>query len=119
VVAYIKKCTGPDSRVLTLTFAPELFFYTGRGFAGGQVSLSPGYFSRDTDATMLLQRVSSEDVPIVVMDSQTQQEMLDGYPAIGAFVRSRYHEVMRFPLTAEKAFVVLRRLDAPVCSPQA
>ena len=118
VVAYIKKCTGPDSRVLTLTFAPELFFYTGRGFAGGQVSLSPGYFSRDTDATMLLQRVSSEDVPIVVMDSQTQQEMLDGYPAIGAFVRSRYHEVTRFPLTSEKAFVVLRRLDAPVCSPQ-
>jgi hypothetical protein len=119
VVAYLRKCTRPDARVLMLTFAPELFFYAGRGFAGGQVSLSPGYFSRDTDATLLLQRVSSEDVPLVVMDSQTQEEMLDGYPRIGAFVRSHYHEVTRFPLTPEKAFVVLRRLDAPVCAPYA
>jgi hypothetical protein len=117
VVAYIKTCTRPDARLLTLTFAPELFFYTGRGFAGGQVSLSPGYFSRESDAALLLQRLSSEDVPLVILDSQTQTEMLDGYPRIGAFVRSRYHEVTRFPLTSEKAFVLMGRLDAPVCSP--
>jgi hypothetical protein len=119
VVAYIRKCTGPDARLLTLTFAPELFFYTGRGFAGGQVSLSPGYFSRERDAALLLQRVSSEDVPLVILDSQTQAEMLDGYPRIGAFVRSHYHEVTRFPLTSEKALVLMGRLDAPVCSPHA
>ena len=117
VVAYIKRCTRPDARLLTLTFAPELFFYTGRGFAGGQVSLSPGYFSRDRDASLLLQRLSSEDVPLVILDSQTQTEMLEGYPRIGAFVRSRYHEVARFPLTSQKAFVVLGQRDAPVCSP--
>lgn len=119
VVAYIKKCTRPDARLLTLTFAPELFFYTGRGFAGGQVSLSPGYFSRDRDAALLLQRLSSEDVPLVILDSQTQMEMLEGYPRIGAFVRSRYHEVTRFPLTSEKALVLMGRVDAPVCSPHA
>lgn len=117
LVAYIKQCTQAEARLLTLTFAPELFFYTGRGFAGGHVSLSPGYFSRDKDATLMLRRLASEDVPLIILDSQTQAEMLDGYPRIGAYVRARYHEVARFPLTPDKAFVLMGRLGAPPCSP--
>ena len=41
---------------------------------------------------MLLQRVSSEDVPFVILDSQTEGEMLGDYPRIGGYVRSNYHE---------------------------
>jgi hypothetical protein len=106
LVDYIGQCTRPESRLLTLTFAPELFFYTGRAFAGGQVSLSPGYFASDNDTRLLVERASREDVSLVVMDSQTEKEMLDGYPRIAAYVRARYHEVGRFPLTSEKAFVL-------------
>ena len=64
--------------MLTLTFAPELFFYTGRQFAGGQATLSPGYFTTEQDADAMLKRIAAQDVPLVIMDSQTQQEMLDG-----------------------------------------
>ena len=109
LVTSLVRCTSPGSRLLALTFAPEVFFYTHRGFAGGQVSLSPGYYTSDRDATVLLQRVSSEDVPFVILDSQTEGEMLADYPRIGSFVRSNYHEAWRVPLTSEKAFVVLAR----------
>jgi hypothetical protein len=116
VIDYVSRCTLPGARLLTLTFAPELFFYTGRGFAGGQVSLSPGYFVTEQDASLLLKRVSMEDVPLVITDSQTQREMIDGYPRIGTHVTQHYHEVERFPISTDKAFVMLARNDRPACA---
>jgi hypothetical protein len=56
-----------------------------------------------------------EDVPLVIADSQTEREMIDGYPTIGAHVSQHYHEVQRFPISSEKAFVVLARNDRPAC----
>jgi hypothetical protein len=116
LVTSLARCTPPGSRLLTLTFAPEIFFYTHRGFAGGHVSFSPGYYTSDRDATVLLQRVSSEDVPFVILDSQTEGEMLGDYPRIGSYVRSNYHEAWRVPLTNEKAFVVLARNGTAECA---
>ena len=116
LVTSLARCTSPGSRLLTLTFAPEIFFYTHRGFAGGHVSFSPGYYTSDRDATMLLQRVSSEDVPFVILDSQTEGEMLGDYPRIGSYVHTNYHEAWRVPLTSEKAFVVLARNGSAECA---
>jgi hypothetical protein len=116
IVEYIVRCTSPDARLLTLTFAPELFFFTGRQFAGGHVSLSPGYFTTERDAEALLTRVAAEDVPLVIMDSQTQQEMLDDYPRIGAHVASHYHEAERFAISGDKALVVLAQNGRPQCA---
>jgi hypothetical protein len=116
LVTSLARCTQTDSRLLTLTFAPEIFFFTKRGFAGGHVSFSPGYYTSDRDATLLLQRVSSEDVPFVILDSQTEGEMLGDYPRIGSYVRSHYHEAWRVPLTNEKAFVVLARNGSAECA---
>ena len=109
MIDYIGRCTAPDAKLWTLTFAPELFFYTGRSFAGGQVSLSPGYFTSDRDASLMLDRVSHENVPLVIMDSQTQGEMLKDYPRIGAYVTANYREAARFAISNEKSFVVLAR----------
>ena len=116
LVTSLSRCTSPGSRLLTLTFAPEIFFYTHRGFAGGHVSFSPGYYTSDRDATVLLQRVSAEDVPFVILDSQTEGEMLGDYPRIGSYVRSNYHEAWRVPLTNEKAFVVMARNGSAECA---
>jgi hypothetical protein len=116
LIGSLMKCTPPEARVLTLTFAPEIFFYSNRGFAGGHVSFSPGYYTTDRDATLLLQRVSSEDVPFVILDSQTESEMLGDYPRIGSYVRANYHEAWRVPLTAEKAFIALARNGSAECA---
>jgi hypothetical protein len=116
LIDYIVRCTAPDARVLTLTFAPELFFHTGRQFAGGQATLSPGYFTTEQDADAMLKRIAAEDVPLVIMDSQTQQEMLDGYPRIGAHVRRHYHEAERFAISGDKSFVVWVENGRPACA---
>ena len=108
---FISGCTPAGSRILALTFAPELFFYSGRGFAGGQPALTAGYYKTDRDAEIMLLRVSKEHVPLVIMDSETAEEMAQGYPRIVDYVRSRYHEVSRTTIGKGKDFILLAEND--------
>ena len=80
------------------------------------MTLSPGYFTSEQDADELLKRVSAEDVPLVILDSQTQQEMLDDYPRIGAHVRQHYHEAERFAIAGDKSFVVWTENGRRACA---
>jgi hypothetical protein len=90
-----------------LTFAPELFFYSGRGFAGGQVTVTPGYFATDEHATLMLARLARENVPLVIMDSETQGEIGIHYPRVMQHVSARYQEVSRFPVGTGKELIIL------------
>jgi hypothetical protein len=106
LIDYVTTCTSPNSQLLTLTFAPEVFFYTHRAFAGGQVSLTPGYFVDDRNVGLMLERMAKQDVPLVVMDSETREEMMQ-YSRLGSYVEARYHEIGRFPMGPGKDFILL------------
>jgi hypothetical protein len=115
LVRYVTRCTPPEARIFSLTFAPEVFFYTRRGFAGGQVAITPGYYTSERDASLMLERVGREDVPLVLLDSETEHEIEIEYPrAIMDAVRSRYHEVLRTKVGPQKDFVLLAQNDRKV-----
>jgi hypothetical protein len=110
IVDYLRTCTPAGARLFTMTFAPELFFYTGSGFAAGLSSLTPGYYVTERHSSLMLDRLSHENVPFVVMDTDTMEEMPGNYPRVAAFVSGRYREVERFPIGTEKKFVVLAEI---------
>jgi hypothetical protein len=107
LISYIRTCTPPRSRLFVMTFAPEIFIYAGREFAGGQVAMTPGYFVTDRHAALMVERLSREDVPLVILDSQTRQEMAAQYPRVMEYVFARYHDVGRFPMGSDKHLEVL------------
>ncbi len=107
IADYLRECTAPGSRLLTLTFAPELFFFTGRGFAAGHDSLLPGFYDSPRHATLALERLAAEDVPYVIADSETEEEMPAAHPRLYAYVHERYREVARFAVAGEKRLIVL------------
>ena len=107
VAAYLGACTPAESRILALTFAPELFFYAGRGFAGGLVTLTPGNYATDRHAALMLGRLEREDVPLVVLDSETEQEVRAGYPRLARHLAERYRAAGAFPVSGAKQFIVL------------
>jgi len=111
LVHYVTRCTPPEARILSLTFAPEVLFYTRRGFAGGQVALTQGYYTTDRDAALLLERMGREDVPLVLMDSESEHDIESGYPTIMSVVHSRYREVLRTNVGPGKDFILLARTD--------
>lgn len=107
LVDYVQACTEPDARLFAMTFVPELFFFTGRGFAGGQVTLTPGYYVTDRHATLMLDRLARENVPFVVLDSETQHEMAQQYPRVMAYVAAAYHRVAEFTVAGDRRLIVL------------
>ena len=107
IVSYLGSCTDSDARILALTFAPELFFYARRGFAGGLVTLTPGTYVTGRHAALMMERLSREDVPLVILDSETEQEVRLGYPRITEHLSARYHTIATFPVSGDKRFIVL------------
>jgi hypothetical protein len=115
LVEYVSACTPPGARLFAMTFAPELFFYSGRGFAAGQVTLTPGYYVTDRHATLMLDRLAHEDVPLVILDSETEREMGQGYPRVSQYVSEAYQRIGEFPISGDKTFIVLgERRRTPV-----
>ena len=113
VVRYIQTCTPADARILTMTFAPELFFYSGHGFAAGQVALTPGYFVNERHASLMLQRLASEKVPLVIVDSETRDELAANYPRVVEYVEKRYQEFGRVSIGAGKDWILLAESARP------
>lgn len=113
-VTYLSACMPSSSRLFSMAFLPELFFHTGRPFAGGHVLFTPGYYLLDRHATQTLDRLAREDVPFVVIDSETWPEMQRLYPRISAHVSGRYREVVRYTIALGRDLVVLADLSRPV-----
>jgi hypothetical protein len=111
LVSYLGSCTPAGSRILALTFAPELFFYADRPFAAGLVTLTPGNYASDRHVTMMLERLMHEDVPLVVLDSETEQEVRAGYPRMTEHLAARYRTAGSFTVSGAKRFIVLAEAD--------
>jgi len=106
MIEYLMTCTAPQSRILAIAVVQQLFFYTNRGFAGGHDGLS-GFYTSDRQATQILQRLSREDVPLVVLDNEFAGSMTRTYPRIGRHVTEHYHEIGRFDYNEDKAYLLL------------
>ena len=111
IVDYLRDCSAPTARIFMMTFAPELLFYTGRGFAGGHESLLRGMEDTPRQIALMLTRLQGEDVPFVILDSETEAEMPVDYPPVSAYVERHYREVARFPVSGMKQWVVLATTD--------
>jgi hypothetical protein len=113
IVRYLQRCTRPQARILTMTFAPELFFYTDRLFAGGQVAVIPGYFATDADQRLMVSRLMREEVPIVVLDSETTSGLAQDYARVMGWLRPRYREAGRFRAGSDRELIVLADATRP------
>ena len=98
VTRYVLDCTAPSDRVLVTWFAPEVFYYAERGFAGGQVYLHAPWHASVADQRLTLARMQQQSVPIVLGRRDEQEEFRQQFPLIYDYVRTRYR------LAAESTF---------------
>ena len=89
LVRYIRECTGPGDRVFATWFAPELYFFAQRGFAGRIVALFGEHWSEPRFQARSLETLASQSVPIVL--TRTGDEALrTGYPELVRFLDEHY-----------------------------
>ncbi len=113
VARYVNACTTPNDRVLVLSYLPEVFFLSGRGFAGGRVWIRPNYFTSDDDQNSIITKTSSRRVPIVLTEAEPTygDDFVESFPKLDAFLRSQYDDRGTFDFGRDLRLRVLVRRD--------
>jgi hypothetical protein len=68
---YVHDCTRPTDRLLVTWFAPELYFFSGRGFSGKQLFWFTEYYASPREQDESVKALERDSVPIVIMRSDS------------------------------------------------
>jgi hypothetical protein len=113
LVAYLRECTAPTDRVFAPAFVPELYFFAQRGFAGGVVATFGGHWSEPRFERRTVDALSSQSVPIVILESGETEAFAATYPALDRYLREHYVKAgeMTFEVPDARTYQVLARRD--------
>ena len=114
---YLNQCTLPTDRLLIVTYAPELYFMAGRGFAGGLVWMSPELFDSPQDQQDILTRIERHRVPIVLTPPEPEysDDVARSFDALDRFLRAEYRLVGQRDFGRDRVYrVLVRRELTPV-----
>ena len=107
VVRYIRACTKPEDRVFAAWFFSELYYFTGRGFAGGLPVLFEKHWSELPYQRRSLELLQSQSVPIILT---TRSKDLRLYEFLWSFINREYRSVKTpLPPTFPDIVVWVRR----------
>ena len=90
VTRYLFDCTAPSDRVLVTWYAPDVFFYSERGFAGGQAFLYGEWHASVADQRLTLERMQRQSVPIILARRDRVDLFRRGFPLIYDYVQANY-----------------------------
>lgn len=89
LVGYLRRCTQPDDRVFAAWFVPQLYFFSGRGFAGGMVVTFGGHWSDPARQHRIVAKLKSESVPVAIFQDDGS-EFRATYPIVDDYLRANY-----------------------------
>lgn len=109
LVDYLRRCTRPDDRVFAAWFVPQLYFFSGRGFAGGMVVTFGGHWSEPARQHRIVAKLKSESVPVAIFQDDGS-EFRATYPIVDDYLRANYRSDVSID-----GYRVFRRTGSPDC----
>jgi hypothetical protein len=110
LVDYLRRCTDPDDRVFAAWFAPHLYFFSGRGFAGGMVVTFGGHWSEPDRQHRIVAKLRTEEVPVVIFQND-RSDFRAAYPMVDEYLRINYANDSSWG--SEVGYQVLARNERP------
>lgn len=92
LVEYLRRCTRPDDRVFAAWFVPELYFFSGRAFAGGMVATFGDHWSEPVHQRRIVEKMQTESVPIFLV-REGDESFSRGYPIVWEYFSAHYRAV--------------------------
>jgi hypothetical protein len=90
MAAYLRACTPPHARVLVTWFAPEVFFVSGRGFAGGMVVFLGDHWSSEQDQRRTIEQLGAQAVPLAIIQGESSEGFRATFPLVAAYLDAEY-----------------------------
>ena len=90
---YVLRCTAPADRLLVAGgFAPDVYFYAERPFAGGQVHFMPPWHTSLPEQRLTITHLEHQSIPIALI--RDDQGVFDRrFSFVSSYVHSRFVEV--------------------------
>ena len=90
--AYLRRCTQPTDRIFMGENLPEVFYFSDRPFAAGQVRYFSNFYSSPEQQREATDRWSREVVPIAITQpaSRFDEEFAVEYPLLTDSLRAHY-----------------------------
>ncbi|HKE84422.1 MAG TPA: hypothetical protein VKB50_11725 [Vicinamibacterales bacterium] len=87
---YLNRCTRPDDRVLLTWYAPEVYFFAQRGFAGGMAVMFGRHWSSDADQRTTIALLEQQRAPFVVMSPGEGIDAPADFPLLATYIARSY-----------------------------
>jgi hypothetical protein len=84
---YLFRCTVPSDRVLVVAYAPEIFAFSERLFAGGRATFVPGFYADAGYEIHAVTRLERESVPLALADVEAETAE---FPLVDAYLRTHF-----------------------------
>jgi hypothetical protein len=113
LVRYVHECTAPGDRLLVTWFAPDAYYYSGRGFAGGQLFWFSHWADSPEDERLILERLRQQSVPIVIARAERYSAFAGDYGLVGEHIAAHYRLAAESSFGGEEPYQVFvdRRLE--------
>lgn len=93
IVRYLRSCTKPNDRVMVTWFAPEVYYFSGRRFAGGMVVFFGEHWSQDKYQSLMLTRLEAHPPAVVLTKASTYDGFRSAYPSVDRYLKRHYELV--------------------------
>jgi hypothetical protein len=110
-VQYVRACTAPRDPLLVLWFAPDLYYFAERPFAGRFGFYLEGYWGSADELQANLEAIERDRPVIVLMESGRRSSDLYTYPRLLAYVDTAYHRIGDLSANDGTSIHVLARND--------
>lgn len=103
---YLAECTTPVDHVIVGDYAGEVPVYARRPFAGGQATVSLGFYRSEADQRRFLGRLARQSVPIVLTAADYHEGFAIDYPLIAGHLANRYRRAGTIEVEGRPRFLV-------------
>jgi hypothetical protein len=90
MATYLRACTPISGRVLVTWFAPEVFFFSERGFAGGMVVFLGEHWSSQQDQGRTIEQLDAQLVPLAILQNESSEGFRSTFPLVAAYLDAEY-----------------------------
>ena len=107
LVRWARECTTVDDRLMVTGFFPELYFYSGRAFAGDRWSYA-GFDNSPERQRIVVAQIKSQSVPVVFITADSSDTGIQQrWPALAAYLETSYRLAAKVPVQNDHVLAVL------------
>ena len=92
IVKYLRECTGRNDRVLIGWFAPDIYFFAQRGFAGGAVAFFGQHWSEPRFQARSVEILASQSAPVAIL-LNGDKLFPQSYPLVMHYLNEHYENL--------------------------